>query len=482
MINFKKVAKQLVLKYFFQIVIFILTPLFIALLTRNFSLKDYGAYSLIAVTISIISSFLDLGLSQFIISKLSAYNKLKKNIYFFSILIFEIFFLLSFFFFIYVFNLKIFIQNFISINSNIFLYFSLIIIITSIHRLISSYFMAKQEIEKNIFFSFLVNHLRVIFIFIFFSLFNVLTLKIVLFIWLISSTIVLLGELIFIFSDIKLFLKHSFNTTYVKSALIFSLPLIFFALSSWFISFGDKYLLSYFIGLESVALYTVPYNLVNLLFTTSVIVSGIMFPYLSEAWHKKKNYNFFFNLSLKYGLLLLIPASIGFLFLDKQIILLISGLKYLDSIQIIPYLIFFPLLNLISYLFYQNLLFRNKTKQVSLIYLIGAILNFVLNLFLIPLFDVVGAAISTLITYFFIFIITYLITKKYFKFNFKLIKIEKILFSSLVMLMPVYFIHSISLLGSILSGAVVYGLCLFLFKVFGDKELKFISRFFKISK
>jgi len=110
----------------------------------------------------------------------------------------------------------------------------------------------------------------------------------------------------------------------------------------------------------------------------------------------------------------------------------------------------------------------------------AAVLNVLINFFLIPSLGIVGAAFSTLISYFFMAILCMHISLKYFKHIFYLNDISKSILSSAAMY---FFISSfkISSIGNLLElagiGVIVYLFIMLLLGGFSNKELSLAKKY-----
>ena len=123
---------------------------------------------------------------------------------------------------------------------------------------------------------------------------------------------------------------------------------------------------------------------------------------------KKKNYNeILANLTNTLAVLVL-PASIGLFMLSKEVILIISGYKYLratSSLQILCFAYFFAVLN---YVLNDGVLIVTKREKYALRgTVVSAIINIVFNLIFIPFWNENAAAISTVLAEMSLFIMDY---------------------------------------------------------------------------
>ena len=115
------------------------------------------------------------------------------------------------------------------------------------------------------------------------------------------------------------------------------------------------------------------------------------------------------------------------------------GDAYWSGLEIVPVILF-------GYLFYgmyvnfmAGIYIEKKTKYLPLITGLGAAINVISNFILIPKLSFMGAAISTLISYFVMMAGIYIVSQKFYKVNYEYKKIG-IIFTSLISVTAIYFI------------------------------------------
>lgn len=132
--------------------------------------------------------------------------------------------------------------------------------------------------------------------------------------------------------------------------------------------------------------------------------------------NEKGKYNAFSNKLIQYIFLLVMPIMIGLLLFSKEILYIIGGKEYFlgnTTLMILSFALFFAVF---SSIFCNGIMISNrKEKQFLIITSISAILNIVLNLFLIPAIGMIGAAISTLVSEIVVFFTSLLTTREYLK-------------------------------------------------------------------
>jgi len=112
----------------------------------------------------------------------------------------------------------------------------------------------------------------------------------------------------------------------------------------------------------------------------------------------------------KYFTYFLLAGFIFFLFLSmfaREILLIVTTPEYAQGAIIIPLITFAYLLFGLRSIFTNALATMKKTKIIASTTILGALLNIILNMILIPQMGILGAAIATVVSYFVITIFNY---------------------------------------------------------------------------
>lgn len=122
---------------------------------------------------------------------------------------------------------------------------------------------------------------------------------------------------------------------------------------------------------------------------------------------------------------------------------------------------------------------KEKPEYPARLIIISSVLNVILNYFLILRFGIMGAAIATVISRYFNFIVLGILSKKVLGISPDLDSTYKPLFSSLVMLGFLYFIpHPTTILagiGGIIIAAIIYISVMFLIRGIEKEDIKYLS-------
>lgn len=185
-----------------------------------------------------------------------------------------------------------------------------------------------------------------------------------------------------------------------------------------FTIFGISFASSIYMNLDTVMLGAMKTTVAVGLYTAAVKVvqvvkmlvnsfSNVLFPRLSNYLgnNKIEEYKSLLYKGLRIIVLLSIPAAIGISVLSEEVILIFSGKEFISgsfASKILAINIIFSIID--GALYYQIMLPFGKEKLATLCTLVGALTNLVLNFILIPIFSYNGAALTTLISEFCVFI------------------------------------------------------------------------------
>lgn len=243
----------------------------------------------------------------------------------------------------------------------------------------------------------------------------------------------------------KKYLTMKISVSKIKELLIFGNKFIYIGLFILLIDISDRFFLKYFFDESVVGIYSANYRLASVM---SLIIAAFRFswtPYflnLSENTDNKKIISTIFTYYIFAGLLLFLTFS---LLLDSFVKISIFGYSFLDvnywsGLKIVPVVLLayffsglFATLNAAPF-------FTNNTDSILVITLAGLVINIIFNFILIPNMGISGAALSTLITYFTMFVIIYYYSQKIYKIQYEWKKISKLSFITVLSFVAGYFV------------------------------------------
>lgn len=217
----------------------------------------------------------------------------------------------------------------------------------------------------------------------------------------IMATTTLLNQLVlwpFIFKTVKI-KKVSLKSMrkHLKPTIVLFIPV----LGASVYNVMDKIMLGMLATVEEVGYYENAERILNIPFHIVSALGTVTLPRianLNKQQDKKAIKNIMVK-SLKFLLFILIPMMFGIWVVADYMVLLYLGKGFADSIiplKILSAILIFKSISQITR--QQYLIPMEKDKVYINSTIIGAVLNFIMNLILIPAFQTVGACIATVIT------------------------------------------------------------------------------------
>jgi O-antigen/teichoic acid export membrane protein len=303
----------------------------------------------------------------------------------------------------------------------------------------------------------------------------------------ISSFLTLLAMLPFIVQDIR----FSFNMEYFQPLFKLGFPYIFTGLAVWTLDVSDRVLLSRLSGETAVGVYALAYNFANifgivLATPVALLMDPFFFAYAAEKSTAdtkqllQRTLIYFFLV----GGLVYLGISLGSGELLRAFTTHFGAkAEYLEAIKLIPVLTLAPFLYFLSTQSSLAGLLAKKPEVNSWAYSIAAIVNFALNLVMIPKFGALGAALTTLIAYLVLDILSYSWMGKIFPVQYDWKGVVVALFYLLIALVTGWYIRLdqplISLSVKVITGSVVFTLLtLFTDSILTRAERKKILAYF----
>lgn len=255
----------------------------------------------------------------------------------------------------------------------------------------------------------------------------------------------------------------------------FAVSFLFYGLFLISLDLVDRFLLGYYKGEETVGIYSACYRIGMAM---NLVISGFRtawIPFFLNLKEKSDNKIIFSRVFtyFVYGAVLFFLAIA--LFAPDIIRIRIGNFslldeKYWSGMVIVPYI-------LLAYLFfglYTNLniasYFENKISFLIISTGVGCVSNIIFNIILIPLYSITGAAIATLLSYFLMFAVLYILSQKVYFIKYEWLKIIfvfaltigiflfNIYFSDIFfgVITKLYFVYFAKIISILVLGIVIY--------------------------
>ncbi|MDD4220870.1 MAG: flippase [Candidatus ainarchaeum sp.] len=459
-----------------KVFVYLLSIVTITLIPRYLGVEGYGQLNFALSFVSLFAVFFDVGTGILIFRDVSRKKALLSK-YFNNFFYFKIY--LYILFFVVIVLITLLLPKLLIVKVLIVL-----LAINLIAQSIAGYLVVYLNSFELMKFSSIKEVLLKLLIVIFIILVVFLNLKIIgVALAYILSSVIVLFYIIYVFKKMfksKIKFKPVFKKGFLLSKLKLSYP---FALTTIFgvIYFNfDKFMISFMLNDYQVGLYSTGYTFYGFLIGIIALFSTVFFPILSRNYKSSR----FKGILDKYSriiIVLALPMVFGVIYLAKDIIRLIFGKDFVIGFIAFQVVIIFFLINAFNQIFNNILTIHNLQKYLFKLFLIAAVVNVVLNFIAIPLFGIVGAAVTTVLSELIIFVGMYVkVSKNIVKFGF-FRKLVIPFISSILMLFGIYLVkdvlkvvvinNSLNVLFYFLVGGLFYVSFIFMFRYFKVKEI-----------
>lgn len=291
--------------------------------------------------------------------------------------------------------------------------------------------------------------------------------------WLLGS-LAATGFLIFIF--VKQFgrIRLRINIPFWKDLLKQSLPMgAAFIMIQVYYSF-DTVMLGFVKGNEVVGWYNAAYKIILFLVGFAGLFGSIIFPPISKYFKESvKKLEKFLSYSSKLTIFISLPLAVGGTILAPAIMNLLYGSQYNNGIIAFQILIWSVFTVFANIPFASSLLACYRQKEYLYSVSAGAMVNIILNLYLIPRYSLIGAAVATIVAEIIVLSMLYHYSQKIVRVRVKK-NILKPLTASLPMGIFIYF-AKLNLFIEIAMGMAIYLLVSLMIKEIAKEDLALIK-------
>lgn len=216
--------------------------------------------------------------------------------------------------------------------------------------------------------------------------------------------------------------KFQISIPYIREILQIGIPLAIGGLGVWILTLSDRYMLKYLlpseIALHEIGLYSLGDRIASIVRFLIVVPfmlawGSLMFAYSKESNAKKiyKHVLYYFTFAIGIvGLLISI--------FSKEIISTISQNDiYISAYRVVPILIFSKILSGIVVVVSVGVIITKKSKFVAITNITAAIINIILNYFLIQKYEMLGASFASLISFIIAVSLIYYFSLKCYRMN-----------------------------------------------------------------
>lgn len=202
------------------------------------------------------------------------------------------------------------------------------------------------------------------------------------------------------------------NKETMKQMLLYSIPMIPNSIMWWMINASSRYFILFFVGVSANGLFAVAskipsvISIVNQVFTQAWQLSAI------EEYDSENKSKFYTNVFSYLSSLMFLGTS-AVIVIVKYLFSFLFPIEYYDSWQVVPFLLLGAVFSSFSGFLGTNYIAAKQTRGVLKTSIYGGIVSLLLNVVFIPLLGIVGAGVSSMFSFFVMFLIRYFDTKKF---------------------------------------------------------------------
>lgn len=189
---------------------------------------------------------------------------------------------------------------------------------------------------------------------------------------------------------------------YFRKLALFAFPLIGYELASVVLDSGDRLLVQHYMGPQPLGYYSAAYNVSTYVEEALMIpINLALLPIYMKLWVQKgkQETQAFLSRSLNAFLALAVGVVCIVLLTSQDVIVVLASSKFQYASKLLPILVIGLLIYAIHIFLNAALLIYKKTATMTKLVVYACVINILLNVVLIPRIGLQGAAIATLVSY-----------------------------------------------------------------------------------
>lgn len=209
----------------------------------------------------------------------------------------------------------------------------------------------------------------------------------------------IIPSIIFFFGG-KVYKDYQFvvNKEIVVKMLKYSAPLIASSIAWWVNNASDRYFITFYAGIAANGIYAIAYKIPTILTTIQSVFYNAWSISAIKEFDKEDRDGFLGNIYALYSILVTLCCLV-LLLCNIPIAKILYSKEFFQAWQYVPFLLIGTVYNGIA--LFEGSIFAaiKKTSVVSKTTLLGAVVNIILNYFLIKYYGIQGAAVATAVGY-----------------------------------------------------------------------------------
>ena len=235
-----------------------------------------------------------------------------------------------------------------------------------------------------------------------------------------------------------------------RDLIKYTVPMVPNSMSWWISNSSDKYIITWLMSTAALGVYSVAYKIPSMLTIITSIFSSAFQISAVEDFGSEKSKKFFENMYAMFASLNVSVAVVLIAF-AKPLAFILFQKEFFIAWETTTILVFAYLFNFLASTLGTVYTSAKKTSILFTSTIFGALANVVLNVILIPMFGLIGAAFATLVGYVCVWILRIINVRKVLDFN---LRIGVNILSYILVLVEIFLVLWDKSIGYVLAGVV----------------------------
>jgi O-antigen/teichoic acid export membrane protein len=276
---------------------------------------------------------------------------------------------------------------------------------------------------------------------------------------------------IFFYTMFYVFKRYgfTFSPMWVKKILAYGFPLIGTGVAVWVLNSTDRYFLAHYVDLSAVGIYAVGAKLASIVGIVGGALQMSWGPYAMDIQYEKNAkdiYSKVFQLYFITNIMMILGISMFAI----DILKVFTQPDFYSARAVVPFLCTSVFFTSAYFIVSIGINLTKKLQHTIWITVAAAGANIGLNFLLTPLFGSVGAAFCIMTANFLIFLLTYIVSQKYYPVDYKFKKVMVLLVPAAVIIWAAYY-YNLTLAPRIIISSVFF-ICsgIYVYRGFKDSD------------
>lgn len=199
--------------------------------------------------------------------------------------------------------------------------------------------------------------------------------------------------------SIRRSLVWSFSWNKCKKLVSFGYPFIFAGIAYWIFGSMDRWMLAELSTTEEVGIYSTAFRIATIIIFINTAFGQAWSPHALMLYRSRPDYRTLYSNFFTMWFFFLTITATGLSLFSVEALRILMPQEYWSASQVVPYITFGMVLFGTTQITAIGISLEKKTYHFSISTWITAVVNFILNLYLIPIFGPRGAAFATFIAY-----------------------------------------------------------------------------------